>query len=462
MAAFPPATPIAMPISIATELMNLARDNPEAMVKMLGGNVKAAPKMFANGGAVGYAEGQSVKKPRASIAGTLNTVGTVQGPNLASMMAEHLASLPQKTEDNLRHQQDVMNRAMPVAMNNGRVEFNRGDPEAMREMTNMVSGVGGITSIAREPISRVIQEFDKRFDPRVLEQAKLKNLVTKIEQYQNPNIPKVSLTDFEGHPFITSMSDRTAAGGHLTGINNVNLNRPVELMGGQDYMFNNLGQVWASAPGPVKQLMKQAQGLKDFTGKDPLYLPWRMAPTGGDFAHMTGETMLSHADSALGKADKKALNAAMKELIPDWKGLGNPESVNQFRKAPSAVRKNVQNMIDKDFRELGALGIGEARLAVADPRQLNAPEGGIQNIGRIFADKPIIQQSGHASYPQGIPGEGLGIIDTPRNIFELMPNAVQQRGIANPMAPSQQDIRALQMKPYSGVIDAKLLKALGL
>jgi hypothetical protein len=43
-----------------------------------------------------------------------------------------------------------------------------------------------------------------------------------------------------------------------------------------------------------------------------------------------------------------------------------------------------------------------------------------------------------------------------------MPNAVQQRGIANPMAPSQQDIRALQMKPYSGIIDAKLLKALGL
>jgi len=398
----------------------------------------------------GHAEGGDIKKSPASIAGTLQEVGTVQGPSLASKLQEHFASLPQTTEDNLRHQQDVMNRAFA------------GDKEAMNEFTDMMP-IGGITSAVKAPITRMIQEFDPRFDPRILEQAKLKNLVTQVEQYQNPNIPKLSLADFEGHPFITSMSDRTAAGGNLVGINNASLNRPVELMGGQDYMFNNPGQVWASGQSPVKQLSNQAQMLRAQTGRDPLYIPWRMSPTGGDFAHMTGETMLAHADTVLDKTSKKELDDAIKNIIPDWKGISHPNSMDQFRNAPSAARKNVQNMIDKDFRDRGALGIGEARLAVADPSQLNAPEGGIQNIGRIFADKPIIEQSGHASYPRGVPGEGLGVIDTPRNIFELLPNArvgAEQRLVADPKNPIRSDLRALEMKPYSGIITDKLLKSL--
>ena len=407
----------------------------------------------------GHAEGGDVGKSPASIAGTLQSVGTVQGPSLASKWSEHLASLPQTTEDNLRRQQDIMNRAITLDPRTGQISA--GDPQAMNEITNMVSGLGGITSAAKAPITRAIQKFDPRFDPRILEQEKLKNLTTSVEQYQNPNIPKVSLADYEGHPFITSMSDRTAAGGNLVGINNTSLNRPVELMGGQDYMFNNPGQVWASGQSPVKQLSNQAQMMRAQTGKDPLYIPWRMAPTGGDFAHMTGETMLAHADTVLDKTSKKELDTAIKNIIPDWKGISHPDSMGQFRNAPSVARKNVQNMIDKDFRDRGALGIGEARLAVADPNQLNAPEGGIQNIGRIFAGKPIIEKSGHTSYPHGIPGEGIGVIDTPHNIFELLPRAVEQRGITNPKTPSQQDIRALQMKPYSNIIDAKLLKQLG-
>jgi hypothetical protein len=48
-----------------------------------------------------------------------------------------------------------------------------------------------------------------------------------------------------------------------------------------------------------------------------------------------------------------------------------------------------------------------------------------------------------------------------RNIFELLPNVVKDRGIANPTAPAQTDFRALQMKPYAGILTANLLKQLG-
>ena len=304
--------------------------------------------------------------------------------------------------------------------------------------------------------------FDPRYDPRKKEQARLQAMTREIEL--NPNAqsgPTVSLADFEGRPFITSMSDRTAAGGRLVGIDDVNFNRPVELMGGQDYMFNNPGQVWASAQGPVKQLLKQANAIKKATGEDPLYMPWRMAPTGGDFAAMTGETMLSYADAAMGKSQKMALDKSIKNLIPDWAGVSNPASVEQFRGAKDKTRKAIKKLMDVNFREEGGLNIGGARLAVSDPTQLNAQTGGVMNVGEIFSGRPMIMESGHPSYPRGVPGQGLGTLAEDRNIFELLPEVAKARGIPDPMNPRTTDIRALQMKPYAGVITNELLKRLG-
>ena len=304
--------------------------------------------------------------------------------------------------------------------------------------------------------------FDPRYDPRVKEQERLQAMVRDIEL--NPtatNAPTVSLADFEGRPFITSMADRTAAGGKLVGINDVKFNRPVELQGGQDYMFNNPNQVWASAQGPVKQILKNAQEIKQATGQDPLFMPWRMAPTGGDFASMTGETMLAYADSAMNKTQKNGLNKAIKKLIPDWSGVSDPASVDQFRNASDSTRKAIKQMMDVDFRDRGGLNIGGARLAVSDPAQLAAQEGGVQNVGEIFADRPMIMQSGHPSYPRGIAGQGLGTLAEDRNIFELLPEVSKVRGIFDPTNPSANDLRALQMKPYSGVITSDLLKRLG-
>ena len=326
-----------------------------------------------------------------------------------------------------------------------------------------------LTAMAGQPSRALPQQgrsgfgaFDPRYDPRKKEQARLQAMTREIEL--NPNAqsgPIVSLADFEGRPFITSMSDRTAAGGRLVGIDDVNFNRPVELMGGQDYMFNNPGQVWASAQGPVKQLLKQANAIKKATGEDPLYMPWRMAPTGGDFASMTGETMLSYADAAMGKGQKAALDKSIKNLIPDWVGVSNPASVEQFRGAKDKTRKAIKKLMDVNFREEGGLNIGGARLAVSDPTQLNAQTGGVMNVGEIFSGRPMVMESGHPSYPRGVPGQGLGTLAEDRNIFELLPEVAKARGIPDPMNPRTTDIRALQMKPYAGVITNELLKRLG-
>lgn len=362
---------------------------------------------------------------------------------------------------------EAARQARRAAMAGGRVA---GEELAARMMSGQSTIPGVPAAFAPSPVNFAVPPsgrsgfgaFDPRFDPRVNEQARMQAMTRDIQL--NPgaaNAPAVSLADFEGRPFITSMADRTAAGGKLVGINDVRFNRPVELMGGQDYMFNNPGQVWASAQGPVKQLMGQAAEIKQATGKDPLYIPWRMAPTGGDFAAMTGETMLAYADSAMGKMQKRSLDKSIKKMIPDWSGVSDPASVEQFRNASDKTRKAIKQMMDVNFRDTGGLNIGGARLAVSDPAQLAAQEGGVMNVGEIFAGRPMIMESGHPSYPRGVPGQGIGTLAEDRNIFELMPEVVQARGIPDPTNPRATDIRALQMKPYSGVITNQLLKRLG-
>lgn len=326
-----------------------------------------------------------------------------------------------------------------------------------------------LTAMAGQP-SRVLPQqgrsgfgaFDPRYDPRVQEQARMQALVRDVQLNPNAtNAATVTLDQFAGRPFITSMADRTAAGGKLMGIDNVQFNRPVDFLGGQDYMFNNPGRVWASAPGPVRQILNAAQEIKQATGQDPIYIPWRMAPTGGDFAQMTGETMLSYADAAMGKTQKKQLDRSIKKFIPTWSGVSDPASVQQFRDAPDRTRKAIKAMMDRDFRNENGLNIGSARLAVSDPAQLAAQEGGIQNVGEIFAGKPMLMQSGHPSYPRGVPGQGLGTLAEDLNIFQLLPEVAKARGIPDVTNPRATDLRALQMKPYSGVISNELLKRLG-
>ena len=343
-------------------------------------------------------------------------------------------------------------------------------PKAASMAEDYLAKIGGVQyitpqnkALADAIRNKPIGEFDVRFDnKRKSDIEKIATTVPVVEQLNKTPIPKVSLADFEGRPFITSMSDRTAAGGDLLGVNDVMFKRPVHLYGGQDYMFNAPNQVWASAQSAVKPILENAKLLKEVTGQNPLYIPWRMAPSGGDFAHMTGESMLGYAEAAMGKTDKKALNAAIKDLIPSWKGVDSADSITQYRAAPKVVRDSIMQIMDRDFRNLGSLNYGQARLSVTDPRQINAMEGGIQNIGEIFADQPMIMKSGHPSYPRGVAGQGLGTIDRELNIFELLPNVVKERGIANPRNPSDPDLRAMQMKPYSGIITAKMLRDLGL
>jgi len=160
---------------------------------------------------------------------------------------------------------------------------------------------------------------------------------------------------------------------------------------------------------------------------------------------------------------KKSLDKKIKNsFIPDWKGLDDPASIDQFRSLSDTKRKLMkQQLLDKDFRNEGGLSLGEARLAVADKDQLTARDAQILNVGEIFADQPIIPVSGHRAYPSGVAGQGLGMSDRDLNIFQLLEQHAKNRGIVDPTNPSRPDIRTLEMKPYGGLLTDDLLKSLG-
>jgi hypothetical protein len=335
-------------------------------------------------------------------------------------------------------------------------------PQVM-ERGGMSAGLlGDLSQGTRSQMLSGNNVFDPRFDPRKLEQERLKNLKTTIVPVQNYTVPEVSLANYEGYPFITSMADRTRTG-LLTDIDGVLLNRPVELQGGQPYMFENPGQVWASGRKPATDIYELAAELKSGTKKDPLFLPFVMSPSGSDFANMTGETMLAYAQSAMGKGTKSALDSRIKkQFIPDWKGIDDPASIDQFKKLSDKKRKSMKKqLLDKEFRNEGGLSIGEARLAIADPAQLMSKDASIMNVGQVFPDRPMIMQSGHSSYPLGVPGQGLGVSKDKFNIFQLLKDYSNRRGVVDPTNPSRPDIRTLEMKPYGGLLTADVLKSLG-
>lgn len=285
---------------------------------------------------------------------------------------------------------------------------------------------------------------------------KLESMQTGITDRPMGNIPEVNLYDFEGSPYILTQSDRSAAGGVLESIHNKEID-PVDLRGGRDFMFDppSEGQVWASDPQVIKTMHNRSSALKKQFGKDPLLLPFTMAPTGIDFATMPLDTMINYARQGMSKSNIKKLDAGIRKIIPQWKGVADSSANAVFRQVHGSKRKLVEDLIDKNFRDVkGGLSMGEARAATSDSSQYLEKAGSLKNIGRINANEPPILDSGHPTYVGGLGGEGLGVLRENLNARVFAEN--NGRVLKNDMS----DIRSLGMRhQYSqGIIDDKLLK----
>lgn len=323
-------------------------------------------------------------------------------------------------------------------------------------MTPEQAQAGALTSGLR----RVI---DARYSNAVASSAPRKGVLSKTEELpvgiENRTLntgDDLKLEQFEGHPYILTQSDRSAAGGTVRSIRDQAIDG-VNLRGGRDFMFDpeSQGQVWASFPSVVNNIHKRASALSGSNGKDTLLLPYAMAPTGIDFATMPLDVMINYARQGMSKTNIKKLDSQIRKVIPEWQGVANPISNDVFRNVTGDKRKNVAHIIDKNFRDVnGGLSMGEARAATSSGDQYLIPDGSLKNIGIIDAKKPVLANSGHPTYVGGLQGEGVGRLTDSINARAFMD--ANGRKLAND--PS--DIRSLSMNPAfgQGIIDEKLLR----
>jgi hypothetical protein len=316
-------------------------------------------------------------------------------------------------------------------------------------------------------------EFDPRFYPG--KKVRVKDFPEKRPDVIDTNtmVPyqRLALQDLVGRPYLTTMSDRIAAGGILEGIGNKPLAHPLRLTGGQDYMRENPGKVWASAEKVVPDMEKAANELKAEFGQSPVFLPWRMTPSGGDFAHLTGQTMLSWAAANMPKGVKKQLDKDMKQLIPDWAGVDDPKSLMQYGNLKDTQRKAVMNMMDVKYRNQGGISRTQARLAVADQSQLLSPVSGFQNVGEIDLSRGTLAGQGNPTYPFALAGEYKGTLDTDVTAMDLNPQRYARKRKkdgafdSGPQGPDylstrEAPRRAMEVGYWGGLIDEPLLKSL--
>jgi hypothetical protein len=266
-------------------------------------------------------------------------------------------------------------------------------------------------------------------------------------------IPEMSIFDLEGQPFVSSQADLTRAGGLLETVDGVPLAQPIEMLGGQDYMWlprsvkENL--VWASDAQPINKLAKEAQEIAKETGKEPIYIPFRMKPTGMDYSKQIANSMIQSAlvrlnksqiselnDTIRKQAFKKEKNKPKKYIGEDFKGIDVENPLNDT--VSGDLRKEIIRIMDRDYRydggqkikrgsSEGTASLAQMRVANADPSQIDKEPMTLQNVAKLDMDKLVRDVSFHDTYNTGIGGEALGRIKEDVSLLDLFDSKVRDK-----------------------------------
>ena len=294
-------------------------------------------------------------------------------------------------------------------------------------------------------------------DVKELQEGILDRFGHTIRGDDKVEIPEISIFDQEGKSFVSGMGDLTRGGGLLLDVDGLPLKSPVQMFAGQDYMWlpesvkRNL--VWASANDPIHKLVNKAKDVREKTGVDPIFLPFRGKPTAMDFSHQVADTMIQSALARLNKFQIDELNDTIraeaffqpknkkgepvKERVmigTDYKGI---DVQSPLEGTGGELRKEIIRIIDRDYRMDGgqkikitgdgSVSATQARVANADPELLDVTPMTIQNVAKIDMDNPTASYSAHPTYPVGLRGQALGKIKEDVSILDLF-NSTKKDG----------------------------------
>jgi hypothetical protein len=241
----------------------------------------------------------------------------------------------------------------------------------------------------------------------------------------------ISPSELQGTDMYFLAGDRTAGGREVTRVGQLQLQRPVRLEAGAEYMDTD--QVWASHSG----VMKPKQNVFSSPENAERDIRVGFVPMGersGDFAKHQGQlysemlfssqmprkvvkTVNQELKSIVGDFRQKALNKQNKQRVKDGlkpltrvttsdiPSVDSPEFRDWFdTQSPEQVRKPFLQRMDKsDMKKLdGVPDVGEMRFAATNPDLVQSPSF---SAGYRFAIPDIkrgLLSADHASYDTGL------------------------------------------------------------
>ena len=318
------------------------------------------------------------------------------------------------------------------------------DREYLADIAGMIPlGVPAVSQIAREiattapegavRLSRAENEALGLYHP-IGGGIKLDRPVSEMTAVTEPT-PRAALVEREimplegllGGRIIPLVGDRAAAGRVLRSVDDVELERPVILQGGPDFMrmqrFDNPEEsaAWASGKGVVSGLSRRVREASQEGDVYGMYTA--MSPTGVDYNTMLTDTILGQLPNAkITKKLKKEFDKEIKKIAPDFVGIDSPDLEMQLLNNAPLRKVFVNRMELEKFRSGGFPDVAAARKAITEPELLDVPVGSagytisrLDPMGRIV-ESPRIP---HKTYDTQLMGQYVGGLEQqiPREVM---------------------------------------------
>lgn len=339
-----------------------------------------------------------------------------------------------------------------------------------RAMAKRFTEAGTPNSTQPRPSAYTVKPAQVAIDPRIetrkKEQQKIRDLELEIQPRALEEPPVQSIYDLEGRGVLTTMSDLSAAGDDILAVNDVRLRRPFSRQGGQGFMFENPGEVWAADKTPAKAIQDAAAELEQQTGKPAILAPFTMGPLSSMFSHHPRGLQYAYADVALDPLEKTMLAGDIRKILPEWTDFSDPDAYDTFMRAGGKRRGQLNKLMDK-FRERGGLGRGEAVYGTTDLAQLGAPMLALRNLGEVNT-RFGLSESKNPAYNTGVSGQGLAKLKEENlGALSLFPELMKQYGYQTPFdfpvgvnKGVASPLRSFQLKPQPTIITDKVLRFL--
>ena len=357
-------------------------------------------------------------------------------------------------------------------------DFNKGDywSSALNLGMAGLGALGPVGKLGSVAGKNALKSFNKAdLDPLGYSATKLPKHFDDIEvgiQQTAPNLARkqIDIADLEGKVMTPLYGDRSAAGGLVTKVDDLQLANPVYREGGPDFMVGPSAQaddaIWASGGNIVKRLADRAGQLRNETGREVVGATVAMGPDAVDFTTFAPRVLAEMLPgSKITKKAFKSFDQEMKKVDKNWPGADTDGIGDYLAKSPTGVRKAfIRTMEKAPFQNAGFPNVGSARKAVTEPDLYNTPNYSTGfAIGKFDDANPIIGSPSvpHSTYDKQIKGEYLGGFGSLvpqgmiwRDAYNAMENSKTKLG--EPFSESHKTY-ALKTKLPGQIVDAQMV-----